>query len=116
MRRRVFGRALLALGSLALAGCVSAPSGGGKSRHVRHYEELIRRDLPLGSSVAATIAFLEEQKTLHSETLTFERTLYGTVSNVKDGFMVRTDIRMLFYFDKRERLKDYRVEEIVAMF
>jgi hypothetical protein len=38
------------------------------------------------------------------------------VSNEKDGFMVRTDIRMLFYFDKRERLKDYRVEEIVAMF
>jgi hypothetical protein len=77
---------------------------------------LIRRELPLGSSVEETLTFLEEQGTLHSAALTYDRTLYGTVQNVKDGFMTRTDVRMLFYFDKRRMLKDYRVEEIVAVF
>jgi hypothetical protein len=115
MRRRDFGRAALLLGALGLAACAS-PRGGSKSRYVRHYEDLIRRELPIGSSVEETIAFLEEQGTLHSTALTFDRTLYGTAQNVKDGFMTRTDIRMLFYFDKRKRLQDYRVEEIVAVF
>ncbi len=115
MRRREFGRALLLLGALGPAACAS-PRSGGKSPQVRHYEALIKRELPLGSSVEETVAFLEEQGTLHSTALTYDRTLYGTVQNAKDGFMMRTDIRMLFYFDKRRQLKDYRVEEIVAVF
>lgn len=96
-----------------LAGCAAnSDSAGDGGRGVEYYEQLIRQELPLGSSPGRTIEFLVAQGTLHSERLAPDGTLYGIVRGVRHRFLLTTSIRMTFVFDENDRLRDYAVREI----
>jgi hypothetical protein len=113
--------------------CLSVVNCQRRSMTVKNIEQLIRKEIPIGSSVSQVIVFLDSHNISHSQVFTVPP--YGTNDDVIQkkpdtikGYMnasikeVRRDllasfgIYMKFYFDERGSLVDYTVREVGTAF
>lgn len=80
----------------------------------------IKKNLPLGSTAAQVIAYLDRKRIEHGELRTYPfdpdfpgenniRRLPAAIR--KQGFLFETTISIVFRFDEEDRLIDYRIEK-----
>src|SRR5439155_13298784 len=79
---------------------------------VESLKESIARDLPLGSSKERIMTFLDEQHLGGGTYSSKTNAVYAIVRNVRQSFLIRTDIQMIFYLDAEGKLKQYTVKEV----
>ncbi len=88
---------------------------------IREMEEAIKRELPLGSSKAQVIAFLDAKRIHHGEIILSKyeseypdngvekRLIFASIPKVRKVLFMEWGIHMSFRFDENDRLIDYRV-------
>jgi hypothetical protein len=110
------------LGGLDLWRTTMAPA-------VVHFDRAIKRELPLGSSVAQTLAFLrshgvdarEISYPMRSKDDPFAANyrdgsvMYASVPNMSKGLLTAAGIYMKLAFDAKGRLRDYDVRTVLTV-
>lgn len=78
-------------------------------------ESEIKKDLPLGSTKEEVSSFLDSRGIGHAyagASPQFKNTEIALVRNAAYHWPIRTDIQILFTFDKNSRLSSFTVKEI----
>lgn len=85
---------------------------------IAQIERDIREHLPVGTSRTEVEAFLDQKAMLHSCTgeskqfPEYEHTEAAMIRGTSRTWLVRGDTQILFKFDNKDRLIDYKVQEI----
>jgi hypothetical protein len=89
-----------------LAGCY--PTHGDAKARLNHWDTLLSKELPVGSSKATVQAFFSAHG-LESSYLASDHTVFAIDRDVESGGMVTTSITFSCPLDQTERLESCRV-------
>lgn len=93
-----------------IAGCSQADQGG--TVKTKEIDALIRKAVPIGSSSAQVISFLDANKIEHSPYQAKERAIYGMIRDTSRSATVKGSTQIEFHFDEKAMLKDYVVKDV----
>lgn len=111
MAMRMMRCLLAGIASMLLCGCTQADQSG--TMKVKEIDELIRKEVPIGSSTSQVLAFLDAQKIEHSQQyFDRDRIIYASIRNTSGNWLVKNSVYIQFHFDEKATLKDYSVREV----
>jgi hypothetical protein len=73
----------------------------------------IRRDLPQGTSRQVVLSWLDRRRIQRTSNAD-QRQVIGLLHDVRKDAVSRSDLRMIFAFDDKDRLSTFLVEELTA--
>ena len=91
-------------------GCLQAEQD--RTVTTKKVEELVQREIPIGTSKSQVIAFLDICQIEHSDYLEKVKAIYAIIRDTLQGTMVKGSIKIEFYFDDKSNLKDYLIKEV----
>ena len=108
---RLFLAAHLVLSTMLFSSCRGVSVGAVRKD--------IQKHLPLGSTAAEVIAYLEAKRIEHGDLVTYpfdsyfpdEHNVRVIPAAIRKWFLLETTISIAFRFDEEDRLIDYRIEK-----
>ena len=79
---------------------------------VKEMEDLIKKEVPIGSSTVRVLAFLDSKKIEHSRYLEDRKAIYAIIRDTGGDFLVKKSLTLAFFFDDDGNLIKYTVEEV----
>ena len=93
-----------------LVGCLQAEQD--RTVTTKKVEELVQREIPIGTSKSQVIAFLDICQIEHSDYLEKVKAIYAIIRDTLQGTMVKGSIKIEFYFDDKSNLKDCFIKKV----